>query len=65
MKTPAANNLVVGSSFGILLAAPLLVLIGLAPKSTMMTFIVLGALVVYYLILLAIIFSGKKEHEEE
>lgn len=65
MKTPAANNLVVGSSFAILLAAPLLVLIGLAPKSTMMTFIVLGALVVYYLILLAIIFSGKKEHEEE
>ena len=60
MKTPAANNLVIGSSFAILLAAPLLVLVGLAPKSTMMTFIVFGALIVYNFILLAIVLSGKK-----
>lgn len=64
MKTPAANNLVIGSSFAILLAAPLLVLVGLAPKSTMMTFIVFGALIVYYFILLAIVLSGKKQESK-
>lgn len=64
MKTPAANNLVIGSSFAILLAAPLLVLVGLAPKSTMLTLIVLGALIVYYIILMAIVFSGKKKEQE-
>ena len=55
MKTPAGNNLVLGSSFAILLAAPLLVLVSLAPKSEVMTLVVLGILVVYYAILLAIV----------
>lgn len=59
-KTPAANNLVIGSSFAILLAVPLLALVGIAPKSTLMTFIVLGALIIYYLILLAIVLSKGK-----
>lgn len=53
-ETPAANNLVVGSSFGILLGAPLLILVSLAPKSDMMTFVVLGIVIVYYFILLMI-----------
>ncbi len=61
LKTPAANNLVIGSSFAILLAAPLLVLVSLAPKSTMMTFMVLGIVVVYYFVLLAIVCHNKKE----
>lgn len=61
METPAANNLVVGSSFAILLAAPLLVLVGLAPKSTLMTFAVLAIIVVYYFVLLAISLHNKKE----
>ena len=62
METPAANNLVIGSSFAIMLAVPLLVLVGLAPKSTTMTVFVLGALIVYYFILLAIVcHKGKKE----
>lgn len=52
METPAANNLVVGSSFAILLAAPILVLIGLAPKSDMMLLMVVAICVVYYLLLL-------------
>ncbi len=62
METPAANNLVIGSSFAIMLAVPLLVLVGLAPKSTIMTVLALGALVVYYFVLLAIVcHRGKKE----
>ena len=61
LKTPAANNLVVGSSFAILLAAPLLVLVSLAPKSTGMTFMVLAILFAYYLILLGIVKYNKKE----
>lgn len=52
MKTPAANNLVVGSSFAILFGIPMLVLIGMAPKSTAMVFVTFACLVVYYLILL-------------
>lgn len=55
LETPAANNLVIGSSFAILLAIPLLAVVGIAPKSTMMTFITLGIVTVYYFILLAIV----------
>jgi len=60
MKTPAGNNLVLGSSCAILLAVPLLVLVGLAPKSTLMTFVTLGAVIVYYFILMGIVISGRK-----
>lgn len=61
METPASNNLVIGSSFAILLAVPLLVLVGLAPKSTAMTFIVLVLLALYYLILLGIIYHKSEK----
>jgi len=54
-ETPAANNLIIGSSFAILLGAPLLLLVGVAPQSTLATFIVWGACVVYYIGLLLII----------
>lgn len=60
MKTPAANNLVVGSSFAILLGAPLLLLVGMAPKSDMMTYIVLGLLAAYYFVLLLIVNKKKR-----
>ena len=60
LKTPAANNLVIGSSFAILLGIPLLLLIGLAPKSAAMAFLVLALLIVYYFVLLAII-GGKQK----
>lgn len=63
MKTPAANNLVVGSSFAILLAIPQLILISLAPKSLLMTFVVLGVLVAYYFVLLAIVFFAKRKEK--
>ena len=36
-KTPAANNMLTGSSFAILIGAPMLLLIGIAPNSELMT----------------------------
>lgn len=54
METPAANNLVVGSSFAILFGIPMLVLIGMAPKSVPMLFVSFACFVVYYIILLMI-----------
>ena len=64
METPASNNLVIGSSFAILLAVPLLVLVGMAPKSTEMTFIVLVLLAIYYFILLGIVCHKNKKSNE-
>ncbi len=63
LETPAANNLVIGSSFGILLGAPVLVLVGLATKSTAMCFATIAIALVYWAILDLIIFKvgrGKK-----
>ena len=61
-KTPAANNLVTGSSFGIIFGAPVLLLVSMAPKSTMMTFVVLGLVIIYLAILLLFMFkAGKKK----
>ena len=57
LETPAANNLVVGSSFGILLGAPVLILVGLAAKSPAMCFVTLGLAAVYLLILDVLIFK--------
>lgn len=62
MKTPAANNLVVGSSFAILFGAPLLVFIGLAPKSDAMLALVIACCVVYYFLLLFL--ATRKQKEE-
>ncbi|MEA5051668.1 MAG: hypothetical protein VB021_09400 [Oscillospiraceae bacterium] len=65
LETPAANNLVSGSGFAIALGAPLLVLIGMAPKSDAMTFLVLGLVVVYYAALIGVIAIPDKEQREE
>ncbi len=59
LTTPAANNLVAGSGFAVALGAPLLVLIGLAPKSNAMTWIVLGIIVVYFAALLGVLAIGR------
>ncbi|MDR0929819.1 MAG: hypothetical protein LBM74_08960 [Oscillospiraceae bacterium] len=45
--TPAANNLIAGSSFAVLFGAPMLALIGIAPGSAGMTWLTLGLLAVY------------------
>ena len=60
-KTPAANNLVTGSSAAILFGAPMLALIGIAPGSAKMTWIVLGLLAVYTaLLILFLLKAGKR-----
>lgn len=58
-ETPAANNLLTGSSFAILIGAPMLLLIGLAPVSRTMTFVTLALLVVYLIPLLLFMFKAK------
>ena len=52
METPAANNLVLGSSFGIAFGAPVLLLVSMAAKGTLMTFGTLGLIIVYFVVLL-------------
>ena len=59
-ETPAANNLVTGTSTAVIFGIPIIVLVGLAPKSTAMTFIVLGICLVYYACLMAIYFFKNK-----
>lgn len=63
-ETPAANNLIIGSSFAIMLGAPLLLLVGLAPQSTVLTFVVLGACVIYYIALLGVVNIKKKKNKK-
>jgi len=58
-ETPAANNLLTGSSFAIVMGAPMLLLIGLAPVSTRMTFVTLGLLGVYLIPLLLFLLRAK------
>lgn len=65
LKTPASNNLVIGSSFAILLAVPQLILVGMIPQSVTMTFVGLGIIVVYYFFLLGIISIGSKKKAEQ
>lgn len=51
LDTPAANNLVIGSSYGIVLGAPMLVFVSLAARSTLMCMITFGLIVIYWLML--------------
>lgn len=60
-ETPAANNLITGSSFGIVFGAPVLLLVSMAAKSDLMVWVVLGLVLVYLAALLLFIFKvGKK-----
>ncbi|MDO4989944.1 MAG: hypothetical protein Q4E45_05505 [Eubacteriales bacterium] len=64
LRTPAANNLVSGSSVGIILGAPVLVLVSLAAKSDLMTGVVMLIAAVYLtalLLLLRRVSFGKKK----
>ena len=57
-ETPAANNLVTGSSFGIVFGAPVLLLVSYAPQNTWMTLLLI---IVYLIVLLLFMFKvGKK-----
>lgn len=54
-KTPAANNLIIGSSFAIVFGIPVLILVGIAPNSDTMTLLTLGLCSAYLAVLLVFI----------
>lgn len=60
-ETAAANNLITGSSFGIILGAPILVLVGLAARSDLLCFVSIGIMIVYLGLLLLIILKTKEK----
>ena len=57
LSTPAANNLITGSSFGIILGAPVLVLVSLAPRSNGSCWLVMALATVYCALLYLLIFK--------
>jgi len=64
-STPAAGNLVLGSSFGIVFGAPVLALVSLAPRSDLMCFLTLGLALVYLALLLLVIYKlGNKKQAQ-
>ncbi len=52
LSSPAANNLVSGSGVGIILGAPVLILVSMAAKSDMMTLVVMGIAACYLAVLM-------------
>ena len=61
LKTPASNDLITGSSFGIVFGAPVLLLISFAPKSEATAWGTVGLAAVYLALLLLYIFKLKKK----
>jgi len=61
LNTPAANNLVVGSSYAIVLGAPLLVFVSLAAKSALMCVVTLVLASLYFAVLTFILLRNKKQ----
>ena len=57
LSTPTANNLITGSSFGIVLGAPVLVLVSLAPRSNASCWLVMLLAAVYCVLLYLLIFK--------
>lgn len=66
LKTPASNNLVTGSSFGIIFGIPMLILISFAAKDDTSVFLALVFILLYLVALLLFIFkAGKKKETKE
>jgi ESS family glutamate:Na+ symporter len=65
LSTPAANNLITGSSFGIILGAPVLILVGLAPKSDLLCWITLALAAVYGALLVLLILKAHKRKRDK
>lgn len=63
LRTPAANNLVIGSTFGIVLGAPVLILVGLAPKSDLLCWVTLGLAAAYMAALVLLIVRLKPKQK--
>lgn len=64
LKTPASNNLITGSSFGIVFGIPMLLLISFAAKGGATVFIALGFVVLYLIALLLFIFKAKGKEKQ-
>ncbi len=54
-KTPAINDLVIGSSTAIMFGFPILLLVGIAPAGTMQTYVTFGIIMVLFIIALSVI----------
>lgn len=64
LKTPASNNLITGSSFGIAFGAPILLIVSYAAQSDTTAFISVGLITVYLILLLLYMLKvGKKKSE--
>ena len=62
MKTPASDNLLTGSSFGIVFGVPVLLVVSYAAQSTLTCWISVGLIVVYLAALLVFMLrTGKKK----
>lgn len=60
-KTQGANNLVTGSGTAIAFGAPILVLVPLAARSTLMAFVTVGLAAVYFAVLVTLMLIKKKK----
>lgn len=60
-KTPASNNLILGSSVGIAFGFPLLLLVNFAAEHTANVFITLGIAAAYMLVLMLIMFKANRK----
>ena len=61
LKTPASNNLITGSSFGILFGAPVILLVSFAAQPGMIWY-AFGAVILYLVaLLLFIMLAGKRK----
>ncbi len=63
-STPAANNLVTGSGTGILFGVPMLIFIGMAPKSDAMLYTTIGIIAVYWTLLMLFICKAKRKNAQ-
>ena len=64
-KTPASNDLITGSSFGIMFGAPLLLLISYAAQSAEAVLITIGLASLYLAILLVFMMKKRKAKKKE
>ena len=68
LKTPASNNLINGSAYGIAFGIPVLLLISIAAQSDTAAFVALGAVILYFVLLLLYIFklgNGKRKRRKK
>ena len=68
LKTPASNNLINGSAYGIAFGIPVLLLISIAAQSDTAVFVALGAVILYFVLLLLYIFklgNGKRKRRKK